>query len=112
MAKKILTTTEYTDDLDGGNAAGTVSFSFNGQNYEIDLSKRNQAAMEKALKPYIAAARKARPTTRNRRSAGTATTPRRKDLSDIRTWAKENNLPVSDRGRVASNTIEQYDAAH
>jgi hypothetical protein len=53
MARNVVTTTTYTDDIDGSTAAGTVSFAFDGTHYEIDLSKRNAAAFEKAMRPYL-----------------------------------------------------------
>lgn len=117
MAQRIITTTEFTDDLDGGKAEGTVSFSYDGTHYEIDLSKKNRTALEKALKPYIEAGRKARPTrsARRGRSAGSsrkAVGSGRSDLSDVRAWARENGSPVSDRGRIPQSVLDAYDAAH
>ena len=52
------TFTRLVDDMDGGKAERTVVFSWDGKGYEIDLSKKNIAALEKALKPYVTAARK------------------------------------------------------
>jgi Lsr2 len=45
------------DDLDGGNAERTVAFSLGGRSFEINLSKKNINALERALAPYISAAR-------------------------------------------------------
>ena len=109
MAKKVVTTTEFIDDLDGSAATGTVSFSFDGTNYEIDLSKKNKTAMEKALKPYLEHARKARaPRTRRSQSTGSS----RRNLPAIRAWAKENGFEVSDRGRISQEVIDAHNAAH
>jgi Lsr2 len=110
MAKKVVTTTEFIDDLDGSSATGTVSFSFDGTNYEIDLSKRNKTAMEKAFKPYIDHARKAR-TVRSRRTQS-GTSGRRQDITAVRSWAKENGFEVSDRGRISQEITDAYKAAH
>ena len=84
------------DDIDGGEPAQTVQFSLDGKAYEIDLSEQNAATLRDALAPWIAAARRASP--------GHFPSPRSKprdssDSVDIRRWAKENNIPVSDRGR-------------
>ena len=57
MAKQIVTMTEFTDDLTGGKAENTISFSLDGAAYEIDLSKANTRAFEKALKPYAMVSR-------------------------------------------------------
>ncbi|WP_207208401.1 Lsr2 family DNA-binding protein [Nocardioides glacieisoli] len=37
---------------------------------------------------------------------------RRKDLATVREWARAQGLQVSDRGRVSSSVIDQYDAAN
>lgn len=113
MAKKVVTTTEFVDDIDGGKAAGTVRFAFEGTNYEIDLSKRNRTAFEKALKPYVGAARRvrgARRSTAGSRSRGVRAT--RSDVAAVREWARANGHEVSDRGRIAGEVQDLYDAAH
>jgi hypothetical protein len=51
------TTVTLIDDLDGGKAAETVSFSLDGCRYEIDLSARNAKALRKVLGPFTEAAR-------------------------------------------------------
>ena len=56
MASRTITT--LTDDIDGGDADETVTFSFKGTQYEIDLSKKNVDKMVKALQPYTSAARR------------------------------------------------------
>jgi Lsr2 len=109
MARQVITHTEYTDDIDGSAAAGTVSFAYDGTHYEIDLSKRNSAAFEKAMRPYLEAARKVR------RSRG-RTTPRRSsnkhDLAEVRAWAAKNGYDVSERGRIAAAVLSAYEDAH
>ena len=105
-AKKTITTTEFTDDLDRGAAAGTVAFSFGNASYEIDLSKRNRNAMEKALKPYIDHARKAR-SSRSRRAA-TSSASRRTDLAAVRARATDNGFEVSERGRISQEVTAAY----
>ena len=105
------TITQITDDLDGSAHATTVSFSYGGKELQIDLSKKNQAAFDKAVKPFIEAARNVRTdgtrkaTTRSRKSSPA-------DLAAIRTWATENGYEVSNRGRIAATVVEAYQAAH
>ena len=111
MAKT--TVTHITDDIDGSKDATEVTFSFNGTDYSIDLSKKNLGAFEKAIKPYVDAATKV--TGRNSASRRTKTSPSagtRRDLASIRAWAKQQGLQVSDRGRVSAAVVEQYDAAN
>lgn len=107
MAKATVT----TDDLDGSANADTVSFGYDGTSYTIDLSKKNRAAMDKALKPYLAAASKkgraptSRTNTSQRRNPGP-------DLADVRAWAANQGITVSGRGRIAQATLDAYAAAH
>jgi hypothetical protein len=57
MAQKIQTL--LIDDLDGGQAEGTVRFGLDGAEYEIDLSAKHAEALRKAVEPYVSAARRA-----------------------------------------------------
>src|SRR5579875_671064 len=104
MAKKTVTTTEYTDDLDGGKADGTITFSINGTNYEIDLSKSNARAFEKVMKPYVDAARKVR-APRGRGRSGSRSGSPKTDLTAVRDWARKNGYSVSERGRLAATIL-------
>ncbi len=58
MAKRTIVT--LVDDLDGKEAAETVTFTVDGATYEIDLTERNAAKFRRLLAPYIEAARKAK----------------------------------------------------
>jgi hypothetical protein len=108
------TITRLIDDLDGSEAQRTVSFAWDGRAYEVDLSRKNLAAFEKTMKPYLAAARSARATTARssgRRRPAATSARRRRDLQAIREWARRNGHEVSDRGRVSDAVIEAYEAA-
>jgi Lsr2 len=108
MAKTV--SVVVTDDLDGSPAAGAVAFSFDGHSYEIDLSAANQAKLEKALQPFIAAGRR---TTQGRpQPAARTTTPSGVDRAAVRAWAAEHGLQVSERGRISAEVMTKYDAAH
>lgn len=60
MAERVIR--QLIDDIDGTKISegkgGRVEFSLDGTSYEIDLSTANAAKFEKALKPYIDAAKK------------------------------------------------------
>ena len=102
------TKTLIIDDLDGSDDASTVSFSLGNTDYEIDLSKKNKAAMEKKLSKFTAAARKAGSSGRRKgsRSAG------RQQTGAIREWARASGRKVSERGRIPQSVIDAYNAAH
>ena len=114
MAQKVQVL--LVDDLDGGEAAETVSFGLDGTSYEIDLSKRNADALRDALAKYVGGARKigraaaARGGSSRSRPGGSVAIDR-DQAAAIRSWAKKQGLKVSDRGRIPANIIEQYNAA-
>ena len=106
MAQRV--TVALEDDLDGGSADETVRFGFGGSDYEIDLSKKNANTFRKQLAPFIEHARKAGrgPARRPVRTAAS-----RQRSGDIRAWAKDHGIAVSERGRIPASVVEQYQAA-
>jgi nucleoid-associated protein Lsr2 len=106
MAQKI--TVALEDDLDGGPADETVRFGLGGTEYEIDLSKKNAAAFRRKIAPFIEHARKAGRGPRRRPGR---TTSSRERSGDIRAWAKDQGIAVSDRGRIPASVVAQYEAA-
>ncbi len=84
MAQRIQTL--LIDDLDGGEAAGTVRFGLDGTEYEIDLSAAHSDELRKALGQYLAHARRAGGTARSaaRTRRGSAAV----DTAKVREWAK------------------------
>jgi hypothetical protein len=98
-------------DIDGDNATETVAFSYRGAHYEIDLSEKHAAALDEALAPYLANARRVRtkPTT-PRRSAAKASVPA--GPREVRAWARNQGIEVSDRGRISADVMRRYHEAH
>jgi hypothetical protein len=99
------------DDIDGGPAEETVSFSLDGTSYEIDLTARNAARLRDAFAPFVGAARKAgragsgSPTRRRSRRGGDDR------VAEIRAWARSNGVKVSERGRISADVIAQWESA-
>ena len=107
MARTTVVT--IVDDIDGSEGAETVTFSFGGQSYEVDLGTKNRDKFQKALQPFIDSGRHAgRPGAA--RSARTRAS--RGNSSAIRSWAAEQGLAVSERGRISASIVAQYEAAH
>jgi hypothetical protein len=111
MAQKVQTL--LIDDLDGGEAEGTVRFGVDGAEYEIDLSAKNAEALRKALGPYVTAARRgpgsaARRPGRSGRRAASGAGP---DPTVVREWAKSQGIDVKDRGRVPAELVVKFKAA-
>ena len=106
MAQRIQTL--LIDDLDGGEAAGTVRFGLDGTEYEIDLSAAHDEELRKALQRYLAHARRTGGTAR---SAARARGGAAVDTAKVREWAKEHGIEVKDRGRIPASVVEQYQTA-
>jgi Lsr2 len=106
MAQKL--TLELQDDLDGGPADETVRFGIDGAEYEIDLRTSNATTFRQQLAPFIDHARKAGRGPRRRAGRTTAS---RERSGDIRAWAKDHGITVSERGRIPASVAEQYQAA-
>jgi len=107
MAQRIQTL--LIDDLDGGEAAGTVRFGLDGTEYEIDLSTAHSDELRQALGHYLAHARRAGGTARSaaRTRRGSAAV----DTAKVREWAKGQGIEVKDRGRVPADVVERYQTA-
>ena len=107
------------DDLDGSDAAETVSFGLDGVDYEIDLNESHSAELREALALYVGHGRRtggrrrrgqaasgSRPATKAAAAAGGPTE------AEIRAWARENGWNVPERGRVSADVRSAYEAAH
>lgn len=99
------------DDLDGSDADETVTFGLDGTTYEIDLSDAHAAALREALSGYVGHARKVTGGARRGRKAG-GSTGSGSNTKDVREWAREQGMEVSERGRISADIQQAYDAAH
>ncbi|GAA2063256.1 histone-like nucleoid-structuring protein Lsr2 [Williamsia deligens] len=109
MAKRVTVT--LVDDVDDSSSADeTVEFAIDGVAYEIDLSRSNAERLRSELHTWVRHARpvngSARPAAATGNGVGQGTT------AAIREWARRNGIGVSSRGRVASDVVELYNAAH
>ena len=114
MAKKTLV--QLVDDFSGdpiNNGDGrTVVFSFDGAEYEIDLSSEHIEDFEKALEPYVRASRR---VSGRRATRGASGGGRRGnggggsgETAAIREWAESQGLKVASRGRIPADIVERY----
>lgn len=114
MAQKVETL--LIDDLilfqTGGEeehpADETVEIGLDGKRYRIDLAAHNAAELRDVMDPYIQAASQKLPAV-NRQSR---TVARRQHSAAIRAWARKHKIPVSERGRIPEEVVQQYEAAH
>ena len=98
-----------SDDISGGEADRTVTFTFDGVGYEIDLNADNSRALQNAVAPFIAKARRVGGT---RKTAAKKTASRKYslDLKAVREWAVANGHAISNRGRIPAGIVDAFHA--
>ena len=104
-----ITQVTLVDDLDGGAAAESVTFSLDGKSYEIDLSEKHAAALRDAFAPFVSSARRAGGSAAARQKMSMRGGRPREESAAIREWATANGLDVSARGRISSTVLEAYE---
>jgi len=112
MAKTVTVVTN--DDIDGSPDAQTLTFAYQGQQFEIDLAEKNHVAFLTSLKPFIGAAhvvsgrQRPRGATGGRRSRSSFSV----DRAAVRAWAQKQGIQVAERGRIRADVLEKFAAAH
>jgi nucleoid-associated protein Lsr2 len=109
MAQKIQTL--FVDDLDGGEAEGTVRFGLDGASYEIDLSTAHAEELRNVLAPYTRAGRKVTGAARRTGRGQGKAAANGFSTSEVRDWAKANGMEIKDRGRIPADVIAKFRAA-
>lgn len=106
MAQKIQTL--FIDDIDGGEAEGTVRFGLDGADYEIDLSTTHSDELHAALQAYIAHARKLTGAARRGATVRAGRRASAVDTAAVRAWARANGIDIKERGRVPADVLAKY----
>lgn len=112
MAQKVQVV--LVDDLDGGTAEETLTFSLDGVSYEIDLSHENAARLRDLLAPYVGHGRRVGSARRTSSSGSGRTTGKSTggiDPAEVRAWAKGEGIAVNERGRISADLLAKYQAA-
>jgi len=107
MAQKVVTT--LIDDMDGSEAADTITIGYKGYTYELDLSEKNLAKLEKAVGPFVQAGRRVGGGRRATREPLSKRVP--SDSTTVRAWAQANGVDVPARGRIPNVVREKFEAA-
>lgn len=111
MASK--TIVELLDDLDGSPAAETVRFGIDGKDLEIDLSAQHAGVLRDILSDYVAVGRKATsPGSGGSKARAPKPGSNKEHLAAVRAWLRQQGHDVKDRGRISSDLMAQFDAAH
>jgi Lsr2 len=87
----------------------TRAFSLDGRDYEIDLCEKHSEKFDEVLQRFK---EKARRVTSRVGKPKRRTTAHRQHSAEIRAWAKQNGMDVSDRGRIPAGVIAKYEANH
>jgi hypothetical protein len=101
MAQRVVVT--LFDNLDGGEAAETISFALDGKSYEIDLSGGNAQKLRDVLAPYIQAGRKQSRSGKTFRRTAVAPDP-----ATVRAWAQSRGMDLPARGRIPKHVYEAF----
>ena len=108
MAQKVQVV--LVDDIDGGEATETVSFSLDGAAYEIDLNEANAAALRETLAPYVGSGRRISGRgSSGRGGRGRGGRGRNNQTAEIRAWARQNGHKVNERGRIPAGIVAAYE---
>ncbi|MER7396743.1 Lsr2 family protein [Streptomyces sp. NPDC000151] len=105
MAQRVVVT--LSDDIDGGEAAETVTFGLDGKTYEIDVNPANAKKLREVLAPYVEAGRKRAKSGKAYRHTSVAADP-----AAVRAWARSHQMDVPPRGRIPKKVYEAFEAAN
>jgi hypothetical protein len=115
MATK--TTVQLIDDLDGNEASQSIEFGLDGVTYSIDVSDEHAQDLRDALDPWRAVARRVHVKRSSGTGMRTALPDARPGFSSrerhsMQNFARAHDLKIpADRGRIAHEIIESWEAA-
>ena len=112
MAKTVIV--KLTDDIDGGDADETISFSLDGKSYEIDVNTTNAAHVRATFRRYIDKGRVSSPGGRTRTARPSTSSGEKtlfSQLSDdekrrFRAWAD-----MASARRISDSRVNSWVAA-
>lgn len=99
--------TKLVDDIDGSDATDTLEFSWGGDNYTIDLCDENADKFREIMALYVGSATKVRHDILPAAKRAVRT---KKELDEIRAWARERGLQVAPTGRIREDVLTAYEA--
>lgn len=117
MAQRVQVCLTCDLDEEEVEAAETVTFGFDGSSYAIELCTTHLEEFTEWMHSCAGAGRRAGGPQRRARKSGKGGAGRKgtrsdgTDLGAIRTWARANGHKVSDRGRIAAEVREAFEAA-
>jgi hypothetical protein len=94
----------HDNEVDGTES---VSFAFDGSAYEIDLCGAHSKEIREKLASFADYARRASAVNRGRRRMSSG-----RRSGEVRQWARQHGYEVSERGRIPTKIITDFEAAH
>ncbi|AHJ86399.1 hypothetical protein 40AC_35 [Mycobacterium phage 40AC] len=117
MARELIM--KMTDDFDRTKPADvTRVIGWEGYDYTLDLSNRNDKELQKLLQPWLDAAHEKvkQPKGRQKTKASSKVYPKvdvgKEERQAIREWARENGFEIGDKGIVSRRIVAAYTEAH
>jgi hypothetical protein len=97
---------DYDDKEIPDGEQRSITFGLDGQEYEIDLCVKHSEKFTETVGKFAEHARRGtvKGARRRRRTAAN-----RQRSAEIRAWAKENGMEVSDRGRIPAHVVAGFE---
>jgi len=110
MATKV--EVQLSCDLPGKHTDGTKTrtFTIDDQDYELETCSKHGDQLNKVFAPFLANARKVQ--SRRKASRPPRTAASRNLSKDIRIWAKEQGIRLTDAGRIPTDVKQKYALTH
>lgn len=113
MAERVI----LVDDLDGNDSEDVARREFQvlGGTYSIDLSEDNYKRLSEALATvdeFVEKAREVKPASKPRGASTPPAKVKGYTNTDVRDWAKNKGLEVSERGKIADDIYTAFIEDH
>lgn len=92
---------EVSSDISGEKGASTVTYSYKGQSYSIDLTETEDKEFHDLLSPYIAVSQVGK-----RRAPRIRSNP--EETAKVREWAAANGYALNENGRIPNDVRKAY----
>lgn len=90
------------DDIDGSKADVTIKYSFDGANYEVDLTDDHAEDFREYMQEWLDRSRRVGLASSTQRGANSET-------AKIREWARGQGIDVPTRGRLSEEITKAYE---
>lgn len=101
MAVNKFQVVEVTSDVSGEKGANTVTYSYKGQSYSIDLTETEEKEFHDILTPYIAVSQVGK-----RRAPRVRSNP--EETAKVREWAASAGYTLNENGRIPNDVRKAY----